>query len=195
MEIVNEIIKCPICKQILSSPVFLPCGESICKIHVVDKKQLLCVVCEEDHTIPNEGLVANKAIEKLIQTKIDKCDFGPEYKNASYSCKKLEKILDEIDLMRRDPCFHIGEMIGELKSEIDLRREELKLTIDNEAEALIKQVSDYQEECKKNLKEKEFLVKANELDANTTEVRVKLKEWSNDLRILESNEAKWKGIY
>jgi DNA integrity scanning protein DisA with diadenylate cyclase activity len=95
--------------------------------------------------------------------------------------------------LKRDPCFYICEIIGELKREIDLKKEELKLKIDEEAEALITQMSKYEEECKKNLKQAEFLVKANILDVNTKKVNVKLQKWSNDLKILESNENKWKG--
>lgn len=193
MDVIDDIIKCQICKKILNSPVSLPCGESICRAHILDKTQIFCLECHKPHPIPSEGFVACRTVEKIIQRKIDMCEFGVEYKNALNGCKKLEEMLDEIDLIKRDPCFYICEIIGELRKEIDLKKEELKMKIDEEAEVLIIEMNEYESECKKNLKAFEFLVRANELDTNTKEVRMKLKEWLGDLRRFKINELKWRG--
>jgi hypothetical protein len=195
MEIIDEAIKCSVCRKILISPVLLPCGESVCKIHVVEKTQIFCIVCEEDHSIPKEGFILNKKLEKIIETDISNYDFGAEYKNATNRCKKVEVMLEEIDLLKRDPCFYICEIIGDLKREVDFKKDELKLRIDDEAEALINQLNEFEADCKKNLKEKEFLAFLNEVEANEREAKANLKEWSNDLRKLNSNENKWKSNF
>jgi hypothetical protein len=92
MDIINEAIKCPICKKILESPVFLPCGESVCKSHVDGKTQIFCISCEDDHSIPNSGLTSNKKLEKIIQNnKENNYNFGVEYNSPIKVVKTLRK--------------------------------------------------------------------------------------------------------
>lgn len=129
----------------------------------------------------------------MIETNIYKCHLvGPDYLIATNSCKKLEKILEAIEVMKKDPCHYICEKIGELKRELEQKREELKCRIDEEAESLMKEINSYEIECKRNLKEKEVLIIGDELEASSKESKDKLKMFLNDLKSMESNESKWK---
>jgi hypothetical protein len=152
MEKVDDSIKCPICKKIFNVPVILPCGESICKEHVIKKTKIYCEVCDEDHLIPSGGFISNKKLEQMIASKVYKLNFDAEYVNATNKCKKLDEMLDEINLLNQDSRNYICEVIGELKRDVGLKREEFKAQIDVEAEAAIKKLIKYETECKKKRK-------------------------------------------
>jgi hypothetical protein len=192
----NEAIKCMVCKKILDRPVILPCGESICQSHVnkktVENKQFSCVICESTHDIPANGFVPNRSLEKIMQTKIDKFDFGTEYQNASTICKRLAHILDEIELVRTDPCRYISECTHKLSNECNSKRDELKSIVDVEAEAIMNELIDFERECKENVKSEAFLGKSNEIGQKLKEKKSLLVKWLHDLSVLEND--KWKRV-
>jgi hypothetical protein len=127
-----------------------------------------------------------------MQTKIDKFDFGSEYQKASSICKRLAQTIDEIELIRKDPSYYISECMYKLKNECDLKREELKLKIDNETDVIINELVTYGLECKENTRDEKFLAKVDEMGQQSREKKEELNEWLSDLRVLESE--KWKKV-
>ena len=77
MDKVLEAIKCAKCCKILSNPVLLPCGESICKCHINDDKSTQSVMCNECNVVhSNWSFPENKALSKMIAAQIGSLDFG-----------------------------------------------------------------------------------------------------------------------
>ena len=105
MELVNEAIKCKICKKLMNSPVILPCDKSVCKVHTEGKDTIYCEICDKDHSVPKEGFILNKDLDIIIQTQIHKCDFGTEYKTSFDNCKKLEKYQKKQNFLKMIPAF------------------------------------------------------------------------------------------
>jgi hypothetical protein len=96
------------------------------------------LACDTIHSVPNTRFLQNKGLAILVNQKIQKAMFHPEYTSAFDSFKSVEKLFDEIKLFQKDPHYFINKAIGELKRETDIIRDEFKLAIDNKADAIIK---------------------------------------------------------
>jgi hypothetical protein len=118
MNMISNAIKCVVCKHVLTSPVLLPCGDSVCKKHTIDAKgPILCTTCDIEHQIPpNGGFLANKGLAEIIAAQIGNIDFGIEHRQAKYSCQHFDELLAQIEDILKDPYNFTYEAIGCLKN-------------------------------------------------------------------------------
>jgi cell fate (sporulation/competence/biofilm development) regulator YmcA (YheA/YmcA/DUF963 family) len=188
-------LKCSECKFTLESPVILPCGDSICQSHVKQETQEFhCLVCDLIHPIPNAGFPPNKNLAILINEKIDKLKFNPQYESAFDSFKCVEKLVDEMKLFQKDPYHIINKAIGELKNEVDIIKHEFNLAIENKASEIIGELEKYQQECRCNLDSVGVTNKLEKIDQNIDAIKEELGKWHQTLRCFESNETEWQVI-
>jgi hypothetical protein len=196
MDIIKKAITCSVCKTTLDAPVLLPCGKSICEKHVNNESDAYaCDDCDLDHLIPENGFPRNKIAEDLVRTKIQQFNLGEDYENLKESCVDFKAIIESIQHLKNDPTLYINETIGEIKNAIDLRRDELKLQIDEEAQVLIDELDEYEEECKANLISKEFTDTSLELGEFLRSMSTDLDKWQSQLDIFEINVDKLKQMY
>jgi hypothetical protein len=195
MQDLLESLKCLECQNILEKPVVLPCGDFICMKHLKpDSSEHLCTTCDILHAIPNGGFRENKTLAKLLKTNIHEAKFCKEYENAYVSFKNLEKTFEESKLFNKDPYLFINKTVSDLKMEVDILREEFKLKIDEKADALIKEMDEYEQECKGNLNSVDSSLKFEEMAAHMERVKVELQKWKTILDSFSPNEHKWKSI-
>jgi hypothetical protein len=208
MNKILEAIKCVNCRNLLESPVFLPCGCLICLKHTRDVKEpnLLCCSCEIDHPLPSNGnFPPNQVAIKILAAKINTLEFGNEHKKAKKSCDQLEELLNTIDCLLKDPFNFAYDAIEHLKNETQLKVDKLKLKFDDEFAflipaldddhtLLITQLDDYKTSCKVNLKSSEYLVKSSEFEKAKEEARNELEKWLSTLNELNQNENNWREI-
>jgi hypothetical protein len=141
MENVKNAIKCCICKNILKSPITLPCVHSICQAHVSDDlATVYCYYCLK--SFENAGFVANKVVDEIIT--IIFCLFQ-NYDKAMMSSKRLQAKLEESNSLHRDK--YISGTINELKLRIDFKVEELITQLYKKADILKNELDDYEKEC------------------------------------------------
>lgn len=142
MEFVKNTLACSHCSKTLQSPVTLPCGETICKIHVNNEPETeyYCVTCNLNHSIPAGGFKINKILDEMLRSKISSLHFGDEYQSAVDALAKVNELIESFQLLKRDPHFVIDKAVRDIKDKIDIRREQLKAEIDKEAEKLIENV-------------------------------------------------------
>jgi hypothetical protein len=145
----------------------MPCSDSVCKKHVKQgAKEFHTLQCDTIHPIPDAGFPQNKGLAILIDANIQKAKYTSDYTNAFSSFKNLDKAVQDLKLLQRDPYYLINKKISELKNETDIIRDQFKLDIDQQADAIIKELDIYEEECKRNLDMKETTKKLEELTAN-----------------------------
>lgn len=195
MEAITNVIKCKFCKSLIESPIVLPCGISICKKHELDSRNentLLCVACEMDHPIPENGFYPNHALQAMIDTRIIELDLGTEYNQALKSCKTLESTIGDIELLKLDPHFYIHEAIHKIKQKIDVKRDELKHRIDQEADKLITNLEDYETICKMNMNSS--IKNQHQIHIDLEQSKLELQKWKNELSILKTDKEKWQSI-
>jgi hypothetical protein len=191
MEFIKNTLACSICSKTLQSPVALPCGATICKNHVNEhEKEFDCTACSNNHPIPKSGFKINEILDKILKSKLNNLHFGEEYQAAVDALKKLEEFIKNYCLLKQDPNFEIDKAIGDLKGNIDLKREQLKHGIDNEADKLIQQVTHYQNECKKKAKELDF----KQSDEKVKVIAAEVEKSKKELSLLVIDKPKWKAI-
>ena len=206
--LVDDVIKCPQCKEVFKSPVNLPCGHSICKHHIDeylindnDRKKIECLVCKQFHQIhESDVLMPNKTIEILLKKNMEKIDLGKEYNSAIDKCNIFGDLLDKFNKIKNDPEMRIYSVISELKNKVDLRREEMKQEIDKEALKMIEKLNEYQKECKMKMK----IDPDSKLDEKLEDWKNNLKQWQiglntfdniNRERILAESTSELKGLH
>jgi DNA repair exonuclease SbcCD ATPase subunit len=196
MESLLKFIKCSKCFELLEKPAVLPCGNFICEKHQHedrdDNNSVYCSVCDLHHVIPNGGLIRILALENLIGQNIDCIDLGDEYRSAYDKLEDFSDLFERFEKLKNDPDDKIYSKINELKSEIDLRREELKNKIDEDALSIIKKLDDYEKECKTNIASIKAEIENNE---NLNEWGKDLDLWRLQMRTFKKDIDMWKKIH
>ena len=122
---VSNFMKCKVCSKLLMSPVTLPCGSTICGIHVktliLNKNNFQCQVCFMEHHHPDDGFSVNKIIQSLIEAKFDQINLniGPRGE-AQKECRRLKLELDELEKLIETP-ISISDKFDKLINKIDIK--------------------------------------------------------------------------
>lgn len=169
MNLENQPLNCTICLNKLKTPVLLPCGHSICKHHQENERQVTCKQCNETHKVPPKGFTQNKSLEYLIERDIESMAKGEEYISAMKMFSSFNEIYDELKRIKSDPKLAIHDEISAMKAKVDLRREELKLRIDQEAIGIIGELDECETIC------------LDEIEPDDEQLDEKLIEWENEL--------------
>ena len=197
---IKEKLTCKYCYQIYQEPITLVCcGESLCKHHINEllaiggTNTFLCPFCNEKNV--NQNFPVSKTIKDLLDVEVHKFDLDPKYKiilnNLKIEIANLEAIL-------KDPEYIIYEQINELKMQVDLNRESLKIKIDELADDLIKQLESYEKEfkteCKSKVDMKHYisLVEASKQQFNEYEKYLNLLSSKTEERDKQSKETEIK---
>lgn len=168
MDKIRSAIKCAICREILKSPVIMPCTDIVCKKHVSNqtKDVIRCEKCGFEHVIPANGFLSVPSIEEIIKSNIGQLDFGSVHKEAKNSCELFENTLKEFRVLLNDPCFYTSEKISKLKKNVQLKGEQIKLIIEKEMKKQIDRLEEYENESKEYLLTNEFNVESKSLRTN-----------------------------
>jgi Skp family chaperone for outer membrane proteins len=193
MEPVFDPIKCKTCEEILNKPVFLPCGHSICQVHVDEAKtsnsDIKCCRCMESHSIPEKGFSLNKDLEALIENRIDSLDLGEDYNYTHNQSLAFANFVERFESYTNKPEMRIHNYISGEKNEIDLIREKLKKEIDQKCLLMIEKLEEFEKECMANLDSVRSRFD-DKLDEKLNKWKIKSEQFTNDLRSFESSKRK-----
>jgi hypothetical protein len=195
MEEIIRSLKCTQCKNMLSSPLILPCGHAICSEHVTagETSECHCTVCDIIHVVPEGGFARILALETILNANIQKAKFCAQYERAVGSLKEVEKKLDNFKLVHTNPDYFVSQTIGELKIETDLLREQFKLKIDERADEILKDLREYEQECHDQQRNPQDLPNRNkETDRFLQGVNEQIEKWKKTLDNFDSSEVMWK---
>ena len=196
MDCLLEPIQCTKCFEQLKTPVVLPCGNAICEKHQNedrdDNNSIYCSVCDLHHVIPNGGFLRNLALEKLIERKINCIDLGNEYRSTFVKLEHFSELIEKLENLKKDPGEQVYNKISELKSEIDLRREQLKKKVDEDALSIIKQLEEYEKECMANISSFKAEIENN---LKLYDWKEDLNRWRQQMQTFEKDIDMWKKIH
>ena len=187
LTLIEESITCSICNDIFARPIFLPCFNSICEKHVAEQgnvKLYKCLLCANEHQIPEYGFKPNTMALKLIQS-FSFNDFGKEfkaYKNELYDLiNEAENCLPEFETFcietfkefKRSLLSSRDQIIAHLNKLVESK---LKRFIDKQ-KLIIKPIDDLDLECESLMEIKKEIRNKFEIDyINSTEKLYKLKK-------------------
>ncbi len=107
----------------------------MCKSHInkeltISENQLKCVFCPEKvkHTVPEEGYVVNKRIQKDIET--NKIKITPEYSECKQKIEEAMHQFNNMAIISKYPSDYINNYFFDLKSNVNWRRDNLKNQVD-----------------------------------------------------------------
>lgn len=186
----KHLFKCEYCEEILASPIILPCGNKICQKDVseltIDICTIRCVFCSEDHIVPKLGFPIDQHLQELLDLNISQFEFGPVYNHCKKNLKKLIEKIKEADTLRADPEYFIHQYFSDLRNQVDLRREDLKTKIDHCSDEILKNLQEYENECKLAYQ------KINEITGELDESKLLLNGLIEDFDSFDINDRKSK---
>jgi hypothetical protein len=194
MNKISSAIKCVNCKNVLQTPVLLPCSHSICKKHVTDDDKgaaIFCNNCGLEHSIPQNGFLLQEALAKIIDSQIFNLNFGKDHQEANEACTKLDECLNIFQQLLKDPLNFTHEVILSLKNVVQLRGEEAKLKIDEKMNNFFDKLEEYEKDCKKALKTSEYVAKSKKLNLQNEVIRKELDKWQEYLDKINFNKQQW----
>jgi hypothetical protein len=195
MDKILNAVKCANCRNMLDSPVILPCGCSICHKHTHDPTSgsILCCFCGIEHQLESNraSFPANTALARIIKSQINALEFGEEHKTSKKSCTRLNDLINDFDCLLKDPFNFTYEAIEYLKNVAQLKVEQMKLKLDEELVIVIGKLDEFKSDCKTNLKSNEYLSKVGKFEERKETAREELKKWEATLNELKLNEPEW----
>ena len=185
---IGGILTCNLCECFFESAIILPCFETMCLKHVEELKsgygglneEIKCHFCGEQHQIPRNGFANNKQVTGMIQLEYHKIELSKS-SLANDLCKKIDEIIAKYENLNKEPENYIQDYFQELINQIDLRREEIKLDIDEWHEERLEEIQKYKTECLEKLNKE---VPLNN-DQIIKEFKGKSQSWKEKLKISE----------
>ena len=144
----KDQLVCQICKKILAEPIDLPCHCTICHAHLSDDSVtkdgiLKCVPCEKEFVARNVEINVNKYAQMILDTNFylseQDCMLS---QNIHDLLEQFEELFGQFKQKQNEFELDSHDRFAEIKRQIDIRREELKVKIDEIALALIKQTEE-----------------------------------------------------
>jgi hypothetical protein len=192
IESVKDLVSCKWCNQILAEPVLLPCGETICAKHQLSlADSLKCKICEQDHNLKStDQLITNKLAQELLDLRIKDLEFGKVHVQAANNLKELRESINQYEQFRKDPHEVIFAFFDEIRSRVDLTRENLIQKINECSEGLIIELDQHAKECKLSL----AILNTKIFDEKLTIIKSDLSKWEKSVRNLVIDEDLWSMI-
>ena len=134
--------------QLLFEPIFLPCGETVCKAHseYISKNQ--CQSCSETHPIPKHGFLINKIVQGLLEKQYNTLGYNfSQFNDSKKLIQELNRGLKDIELMCNDPSYYISEYFTELNRQVDHRRDTIIQETERYSSELIQKMAVLHQEC------------------------------------------------
>lgn len=150
---IREELTCKYCYQIYKNLITLACGCNICKHHIDalitndSSNEFPCLLCNRVNAKQNFSV--NKLIEGLVGNELHKLEVNSEHKSV---LNRLQTEIAGLENILNDPENVIYEEISELKRQVDLDRERMKLEIDVLADELIEQLEAHEARFKAAIK-------------------------------------------
>ena len=201
MDSIRKLLTCKLCDNILNNtPVVLSCCDAtVCSSHLDiflnDNTIYTCELCNQTHDNPKSKIfVSNKLAEELLKMKLEKLSFGRKHEKSKEECEELKSFLREIQDLINDPKNYIHECVSELKRDIDLRREEIKLEIDEISDEMIDRLELFEKECYEHLSNENIQNRIQKFKQDIHDIEARLAEWTKELNMLVIDVDKWDKI-
>ena len=118
---VNDAFSCSKCNERLDEPRILPCGETIC-FHCaafiqVNSSKFECVLCDQKHTMPDEGLPINKKLLVFMSIQPTEVYRSQAVETLKVTLKTIQKKLLSLSFSNNNGMDKIKEYFIELRSD------------------------------------------------------------------------------
>ena len=119
----------------------------------------MCKLCDDEHYIPKKGFAINKRFQNALDIKLNTLKLNPVYEECKTEINDARINIQKLEILEKNLENLILEYFEELKKHVDLRREELKLKLDNCSDQIIESIESAKENCIKSSEETKNLNK------------------------------------
>jgi WD40 repeat protein len=132
-------LKCHFCKNdYQSTPIFLPCGWTVCQIHLENNDLKECVFCTESHR-KNDG--KSYPVNKPADIHFNKC-------RLEESIQKASEKLEGLKLVQTDPYNFFYEYFEKLLNKVHIREGEVLESIKSHFDTVIHEIKEIRDKYK-----------------------------------------------
>lgn len=162
-------------------------------LSVKDLNELKCIMCNDFHKRPTNGsFPINEILLGLMNEKPKEVYRSEEVENLKLNLNKLEALSNTFQFNLNNSEAKIKEHCIELRRLSQLSTEQKKVELDQFNDDFIKQINQYESNCIRNLKDKQykqFEQSINEIIIFNKEKRNYLKTYNiNDKQIIDANK-------
>lgn len=195
---INEILNCKKCSRRVDEPRVLPCGSTICstcfsKLQIYNKR-FECIVCSQDHLMPDEGLPLSEALFNLLAIEPTEIYRSKSVELLKETLSEIRNQIETIQFGITNGLDKIKEYCLDLRTDVQLVTEQSIQKIYEYNETLVKEISAYEQECMNEFTVKKFI--KEEFDIIIKELESFYTKWNEyltqvkieDEAIFEANE-------
>jgi hypothetical protein len=86
-----------------------------------------CTFCKNHHVIPNGGFQVNELVKQMLGMELNKLKLSPKFEACKQIIDETLNTVKKIESVQKDPQNYVYEYFEEIKRQVDLRREDLKV--------------------------------------------------------------------
>ena len=193
---IKNFFDCDLCHQVLVNPISFPCGSNVCKDHLdklmknvsKEKSFFQCEICQEEHFIPKSGFKANKMVQNGLEIQFNTLKLTPIFDECKTVLKTAHERVAEIETLEKNSEGYIYEYYEEIKRQVDIRREDLKVKIDKYSDEVIQSIEGTQVNYIKISKQ------VNKISADIEHSKKELDEYVKKFDTFDIDEKKFEAI-
>ncbi len=187
LKVINELICCKLCRQILNNPVLLPCGETICEKHEElfrVKSTSRCQFCDKDHKLGRaEHFPLNKMAAGFLAGEISKLDFGESYKHTTKLMEGLNDVHDKYSEIRSKAEDLISAKFLAMRNKVALVREQIIQRVKSCSAKILAEIDSAEHDCKANVLSLDSKMRL-EGAVDLSKIKAELKAWESKMNKL-----------
>lgn len=183
IEQLKKLLNCSVCSKLLDRPVTLPCGESICESHLDEIFNNQCRFCDKHH--PKSEYSINQSLSQMIELQVNTIKLSPKFESCKQSINRVEDIMNQADLVYKDPNNFIYEYFDEIKQGVYIRRENLKIQIDDYYNWMIEKIIKTERTCY------DLATRPNEIKTSINNYKREFNELKEKFDSFEIDDAKY----
>lgn len=96
----ETLLNCKVCNKVFDCPVTLPCGDTLCRHHIIHnaaakatEENFDCSLCYQRFQGSCADISANKIIQEQIDMDLNKLNFGSAFAQAKHLVENLDKVI------------------------------------------------------------------------------------------------------
>ena len=150
---------CSYCSKIFKDPIDLPCGDTVCRQHlserrVVKENRIECNKCKRDFVVKENQFKSNKTFNMFVEYVYHLFEKEKSLKRElEVSVRRFFEFYEEFIQNKSKLELDVFDYFREIRFQIDEHRERLKQQIDDISLGMINEANKQEETFTKNLKD------------------------------------------
>jgi hypothetical protein len=145
-----------------------------------------CQICQKEHHVPKSGFVVSNRLKNLVSFELNNLKVSPAFDECKKKIEDARSKLVMIEEFERNAETYIYDYFQDIKRDVDLRRETLKLKIDNYSDEIIQSIELNQQNYIKLSQE------VNQIALNIENSKKKLNSLMSQFDTLDFSDDKFK---